>query len=900
MAATLTRDGELTRISFPIVKTERTPDGDVIIYGKATDGRVDSDGQIVDPTWAAKAIKEWLDTGANIRVQHNPLRDPAGRGLEIDDDGRGGQWVKALIVEPVAKELVLKGVLRSYSVGIMHPLVIPDPVAPNGRITDGELGELSLVDRPANKGCRYELVTKGEKGPEWSGHLYGDPIAATNPLAVAQREKLNKLAGLEVPAFTGKRDFDRNVGGGVDRDKLPAGDFAGEGRSFPITTPGDVEDAARSVGRARGQSKKKVKKKIKQIAERKGPEFEAELPDSYKGEKERPMADGTDETLDKAEGSGDCDLCEGKGTIRRGKVSCPECKGSTKAAAVKVDDAALVKGADEDDDNAGGDASVADSTGTEEAAEDAGAGGKGDAEDGKGKEEDEGKDDEKSDKAAAAEVKKGHAACAKCATMVKGKSKFCGNCGAKMPAVTKAAKPVPDAGVTGDRSPATQPVPAHREPDGDAIEAFERDAELPTDPDAAFKALMAFKGAGVDADLGALHDLLCPAYHPAHANKAHPHASVSGLDVTAWQSVAMEAATTGTLEEAQDAAGLWKGASLLAATPEEQLTDLRYQLHKSFQDANPGPGSAPTPGTITPGRFNRPYVAAGNARPSFQQEGPNTAPMISGQVTPGQFTRGYLAVSTADDSPANGGAGRPILPPGTTGVPTAVNTAAMARGNAMQSMVAMHDHISRRFPDICPMRAPGDDGGTPANVGAVSAVGKAAKRAKKRDKDAAAAVLESVAPTEAPQAAAINKAVSLDNAGVEALVKAAVPDLIKSAVVAAVEEATAPLLAKLAKQKTLIKALQERVDGMADEADPRDAPWRGMLPGNPAMTKALVGSASPTSYGPAEIAARSQLTVMAQLEDQWRTSTDPSEREAAWNQIMAMRGIPTADTALMH
>src|SRR5258707_15319111 len=105
MATALTDTGAPTYISFPIAKTEETPDGDVIVYGKATDGIVDSDRQIVDPDWAAKAVKDWLDTGGNVRVQHNPMRDPAGKGISIDADPNGGQWVKSLIVEPGAKNL---------------------------------------------------------------------------------------------------------------------------------------------------------------------------------------------------------------------------------------------------------------------------------------------------------------------------------------------------------------------------------------------------------------------------------------------------------------------------------------------------------------------------------------------------------------------------------------------------------------------------------------------------------------------------------------------------------------------------------------------------------------------------------------------------------------------------
>ena len=70
-----------------------------------------------------------------------------------------------------------------------------------------------------------------------------------------------------------ERDFDKNVGGGVDRDKIPAKDFAGSGRSFPIVTKADVSDALQSLGRT-NQNRAKVKAKIHAIAKRKG--FEAE------------------------------------------------------------------------------------------------------------------------------------------------------------------------------------------------------------------------------------------------------------------------------------------------------------------------------------------------------------------------------------------------------------------------------------------------------------------------------------------------------------------------------------------------------------------------------------------------------------------------------------------------
>lgn len=285
--ATLLDQPDVT-ISFPIVKFDTTDDGDLIVYGKATDGSVDSDEQIVDPEWSAKAIQDWLATGGNVRVQHNPHRDPAGKGLEVEV-GKDGHWVKSLVVEPTAKRLVEKGVLRAYSVGIMRPQIVRDAKARGGRIVGGEIGEISLVDRPANKNCGITLVKADKTGaPEYVGKVFGDGdyIAkvgggVSSGFSPADMARLVKA---KTEAEVVKRGFDPNVGGGVDRDKIPAQDFVDpERRRFPIVTSGDVSDAVSSYGRAKPKIPfDEFKRRLTAIARRKGPEFVAELPEEWK------------------------------------------------------------------------------------------------------------------------------------------------------------------------------------------------------------------------------------------------------------------------------------------------------------------------------------------------------------------------------------------------------------------------------------------------------------------------------------------------------------------------------------------------------------------------------------------------------------------------------------------
>src|SRR5258706_11841864 len=114
MANILGKDNDLTYVSFPIVKVEKTDDGDLLVWGKATDGSVASDEQIVDPEWSGKALETWLKTGGNVRVMHSAQHLPAGVGVEVaKGEGDGGHWVRSLVVEPIAKRLVDKKVLQA-------------------------------------------------------------------------------------------------------------------------------------------------------------------------------------------------------------------------------------------------------------------------------------------------------------------------------------------------------------------------------------------------------------------------------------------------------------------------------------------------------------------------------------------------------------------------------------------------------------------------------------------------------------------------------------------------------------------------------------------------------------------------------------------------------------------
>ena len=311
-------------------------------------------------------------------------------------------------------------------------------------------------------------------------------------------------------------------------------------------------------------------------------------------------------------------------------------------------------------------------------------------------------------------AKKPKMPCPKCGAKCKPKAKFCGKCGCSMKPAEKAAKPTPADHAEGAAEQAIEPAPEHREPDGPVVESFEHDAGLPTVPDAGampMKVSAFHKSIGVPYDAGWLHDLTCPAFDPAAAKAAHPLADLSMLDEVAWQAKALDTAASAPLDQAREAALLWQHARTVKAIPSVLSDEILAEAHKAFRDANPGPGNAPVPGEIPASRFHRPYITDGHAAPSPGQDAPHMDPVHAGHVSASMYQRGPLEAGHAEDSPGNmNPRPTPIPAPEMPGVPSRVYYTRLQRDNARQAMTAMHDHIARVFPDVCPMLGPGPHG----------------------------------------------------------------------------------------------------------------------------------------------------------------------------------------------
>ena len=143
-----------------IIKQEKQEDGSLLVYGKATDDSIDMDQQICDPTWLDRAMPEWFKSGGNIREQHSNIAAGVAKEYEAKTDGH---YISALVVDPISVKKVEAGVLKGFSIGIKAPRVVRDTKAVNGRIIDGQIIEVSLVDRPANPNAKL-IMAKSVEG----------------------------------------------------------------------------------------------------------------------------------------------------------------------------------------------------------------------------------------------------------------------------------------------------------------------------------------------------------------------------------------------------------------------------------------------------------------------------------------------------------------------------------------------------------------------------------------------------------------------------------------------------------------------------------------------------------------------------------------------------------------
>jgi len=158
-------------LSFPIemIKKEQR-----IISGIATADNVDKSGDIVDFSASLEAFKNW---GGNIREMHSPIAVGKAVNFEpIKIKGEDGEEYNAIRVDAyISKgaqdtwEKILDGTLQAFSIGgkILQKSESAEKMfrgRPVNVIEKYVLGELSVVDNPANALATVDIIKRSDDG----------------------------------------------------------------------------------------------------------------------------------------------------------------------------------------------------------------------------------------------------------------------------------------------------------------------------------------------------------------------------------------------------------------------------------------------------------------------------------------------------------------------------------------------------------------------------------------------------------------------------------------------------------------------------------------------------------------------------------------------------------------
>lgn len=257
----------------PITKTVKDDDGTLLVYGPAASSALDRDRQRLDEAWLDSAMPRWMAEGGGVREQHDAKRAVGvGVGLSKGDDG--AHYLTARIVDPVAVKKIEHGVLRGFSVGIKAPKVqMGKADAPNGLVIGGDVIEVSVVDRPANPECRFDMAKADDAGElqlvEDAQVVEKTEEAASPQISVAD----TALTELDLRDVVEKADLSA-----AGRRKAAASGAAMKDGSYPITTKADLRKAVKAVGRG-GDDHDAIRRHIIKRAKALG--LEAMVPDDW-------------------------------------------------------------------------------------------------------------------------------------------------------------------------------------------------------------------------------------------------------------------------------------------------------------------------------------------------------------------------------------------------------------------------------------------------------------------------------------------------------------------------------------------------------------------------------------------------------------------------------------------
>ena len=147
----------------------------------------------------------------------------------------------------------------------------------------------------------------------------------------------------------------------------------------------------------------------------------------------------------------------------------------------------------------------------------------------------------------------------------------------------------------------------------------------------------------------------------------------------------------------------------------------------------------------------------------------------------------------------------------------------------------------------------------------------------------------------APNATSMADARRLDEPG--DVSKSITPDVMKSMMSEILREQMTPLQEQIEAQKAQIAEYQQRWETQQNEITKHEARWEALANERDPASAAFTGLAiNPVRQAPAGIAQQAEVSksvqgmMMRQLERTWRTSENPSEREAAYQALLKYQG----------
>lgn len=259
-------------VFMPISKVDKEQR---MVYGYASTSTKDLQGEIVSLDALKAALPDYMEW-APIREMHTTSAVGVTKEANVDSKGLyikakirdDAAWAKCIESEPGAGDQVYKG----FSIGGSKLEKQGDTIKAL------RLTEISLVDRPANGDCRFDvsksLIKVGEENQGSNASLIEKALDTLKSIVgqfspspapvlelVPNIEKSDALTADEISALARKFDeveFEKREFSEKERKHLASTGAALPDGSFPISSAKDVENAVKAHGRAGDPEKAKA------------------------------------------------------------------------------------------------------------------------------------------------------------------------------------------------------------------------------------------------------------------------------------------------------------------------------------------------------------------------------------------------------------------------------------------------------------------------------------------------------------------------------------------------------------------------------------------------------------------------------------------------------------------